>query len=314
MPETKYKEIGGSKTNFSFYQLRQIFQNVGIKIVKMAMQSLNFVTGSLGWRLTGEGNFEGNEGTFRGALTANSINIPDVSTSNSFHADSSGNVWWGATTLANSLASILSTGVAKFIGASTLDIISTTIFEAVGRFGINAVIGSGAITFGNQGVQIKTGATATSSARLRWGGMADVMGANVIFSTTLSITDLDNGSVAFFGAGTPTVTGSDITLTGDHIGFKIVSGSLYATQASGGVATVSSALTTVSVNNTLELIFKIGSGSVEYFWRLNNNSISAVTKLTSTLPTGATYTQFCVSNKDIAAETTYQLYAASLKR
>jgi hypothetical protein len=33
------------------------------------MESQNFVSGASGWRLTGEGNFEGNDGTFRGSIT-----------------------------------------------------------------------------------------------------------------------------------------------------------------------------------------------------------------------------------------------------
>jgi hypothetical protein len=33
------------------------------------MESQNFVSGTSGWRLTGEGNFEGNDGTFRGSIT-----------------------------------------------------------------------------------------------------------------------------------------------------------------------------------------------------------------------------------------------------
>src|ERR1035437_6616545 len=49
--------------------------------------------------------------TISGTLTAGSLNIPDTTTANSFHVDSSGNVWWGtniATGYATALAKILS--------------------------------------------------------------------------------------------------------------------------------------------------------------------------------------------------------------
>lgn len=49
-----------------------------------------------------------------GALTVDSIDIPDTITANSFHTDTSGNSWWGATTLGASTASILNTGEATF--------------------------------------------------------------------------------------------------------------------------------------------------------------------------------------------------------
>lgn len=38
-----------------------------------SIQSANYVAGTSGWRIDGDGNFEGNEGEFRGALTASTI-------------------------------------------------------------------------------------------------------------------------------------------------------------------------------------------------------------------------------------------------
>lgn len=76
--------------------------------------SQNFRKGSKGWRLTAEGDLEANDGTFRGDLEANSISIPDTVTASSFHTDSDGNSWWGATTLGAAVAKILKTGIATF--------------------------------------------------------------------------------------------------------------------------------------------------------------------------------------------------------
>ncbi len=102
------------------------------------LKSANFVTGVSGWRILYNGDVEFNSGVFRGSLIAGSIHIPDQnSTTNSFHANSVGNTWWGCTETsfnsnpANAAAYILNTGVAKFtnititggaISGTTLDI------------------------------------------------------------------------------------------------------------------------------------------------------------------------------------------------
>lgn len=85
------------------------------------IQSQNFVTGVSGWQMNADGNLEANAGTFRGSLIAGDLHIPDQDTSaNSFHTDTSGNTWWGATETNfnadnnNATAYVLNTGVAKF--------------------------------------------------------------------------------------------------------------------------------------------------------------------------------------------------------
>lgn len=75
------------------------------------LQSSNFVTGSTGWRLSPT-TAELNVST---ALA--SLDIPDTTTANSFHVDSSGNAWWGtnvATGYATAPAKILNTGAGTF--------------------------------------------------------------------------------------------------------------------------------------------------------------------------------------------------------
>lgn len=59
-------------------------------------------------------NWDGNNLNVVGGVNVSSINIPDNVTANSFHVDSSGNAWWGATTLGASTAKILDTGAASF--------------------------------------------------------------------------------------------------------------------------------------------------------------------------------------------------------
>ena len=70
------------------------------------------------------GNYAGGQGIFwdqsagtltiNGGLTVDSIDIPDTITTSSFHVDTSGNTWWGATTLSGSTASVSSAGTGSF--------------------------------------------------------------------------------------------------------------------------------------------------------------------------------------------------------
>lgn len=78
------------------------------------LQSQNYAQGQSGWIIKSDGDVELNAGTFRGSLAANSINIPNTTSANSFHTDSNGNSWWGSNSLATAVASILNTGQATF--------------------------------------------------------------------------------------------------------------------------------------------------------------------------------------------------------
>ncbi len=96
-------------------------------------------------------NWDGTNLTVVGNVNISSINIPDSTTANSFHVDSSGNAWWGTnvvTGYATAPASILNTGVAKFT-----NITATGTINALGGY-----IGSGtSLVFESQG--INTGVT-----------------------------------------------------------------------------------------------------------------------------------------------------------
>src|SRR3990167_4186782 len=98
------------------------------------LQSSNFVTGSTGWQLTptsGELNF---------AVSVDSLDIPDTTTANSFHVDSNGNMWSGATTFA--------AGIAKISNAGALTASNITITGGSITIGSNASIdSSGNATF-----------------------------------------------------------------------------------------------------------------------------------------------------------------------
>lgn len=49
-----------------------------------------------------------------GGIIGGSLDIPDTTTANSFHVDSSGNTWWGAAAIGSAVAKVLNTGAATF--------------------------------------------------------------------------------------------------------------------------------------------------------------------------------------------------------
>ena len=121
----------------------------------------------------------------------------------------------------------------------------------------------------------------------------------------------------YMGIGNLTIAGSGITWTGDHIGFAITNNgasrsSLYATQASGGVETRSSALLT-NINagvDVLELFLKVnGSSSVDYYYRVNGGALSSATNLNTHVPTGGYgYFNFAIDNLGGSNEAQAQFY------
>src|SRR3990167_916579 len=72
-----------------FHSMMSTF-NEPAKMAGAYFQSANFVTGVSGWQLRPDG------AEINGGVSVTSLNIPDTTTDNSFHVDSSGNAWWGA--------------------------------------------------------------------------------------------------------------------------------------------------------------------------------------------------------------------------
>lgn len=95
------------------------------KLTGAYFQSANFVSGISGWQLRGDG------AEINGGLNVTSINIPDQVTANSFHVDSQGNTWWGATTLGAAPAKVTKSGAATFTSIT----ISGYVLSSKGQFG-----------------------------------------------------------------------------------------------------------------------------------------------------------------------------------
>jgi hypothetical protein len=125
------------------------------------MNSVNFRTGVSGWQLTPDGNLEANSGTFRGSLVANSLDIPDTTTANSFHVATNGDTWWGATSLGSAVAKILSTGIATF---TSITITGGSVLTSV----LSGTIGQANLNVANQGWTQTCTFTVTSALQVDW--------------------------------------------------------------------------------------------------------------------------------------------------
>lgn len=82
-----------------------------------AMSSPNFSTGNMGWKIDLHGNVEFNNGVFRGALSASTIDIGG-SDSTSFHVDINGNMWLGNAAFASAPFRVSSAGVLRAISGT----------------------------------------------------------------------------------------------------------------------------------------------------------------------------------------------------
>lgn len=75
-----------------------------------AFQSPNFSVGVAGWRILANGDVEFNDGTFRGTISASTLDIGG-SDATSFHVDIDGNLWLGAATYATAPFKVSNAGV-----------------------------------------------------------------------------------------------------------------------------------------------------------------------------------------------------------
>jgi hypothetical protein len=177
--------------------------------------SSNYKSGSAGWKLFYNGDFEGNAGTFRGALTVGS---------NAFHVDILGNMWWGnyatyAACVAAGGTYISSSGAAKFT--------SITISGYIAVGGAASDVNSNLTTI--SGTKLTTGtvtadyvvASISISSPTITGGSISIGTGNTIFKADASGIYLGNatfGSAPFRVDMNGAVTASSLTLTNASVG------------------------------------------------------------------------------------------------
>ena len=103
-------------------------------------------------------------------LTVDHLDIPDITSANSFHVDTSGNSWWGATSIGSAPAKVLNTGASTF---SDMTITGGTIT------GVSIAIGSGDNIFKADSNGIYLGNATFASAPFSVNMQGDVIASSI---------------------------------------------------------------------------------------------------------------------------------------
>lgn len=158
------------------------------------IESDDFVTGSTGWRISGNGDAEFSNATIRGSLSAVTIDIGGADAT-SFHVDIDGNMWSGAATLAAAPFQVSSSGAMT----ATSGTFSGTITSTSGTIG-GFSIGSDYIRDAADSMGMASTVTGSDDVRF-WAGDTYANRATADFRVTEA------------GA----VTASSITITGGSV-------------------------------------------------------------------------------------------------
>lgn len=228
----------------------------------------------------------------------------------------------------NNNAIIDSSGNATFIGLTTLNIKVSTDFENVAgaRF-TKAVGGTGAATTSVYGLDITTLGTGTSFAEVTWFQNFNIFANSPTFTAVVRIVNTDSmGGTGrcFVGLGAIGTTGSGNTFAGKTFcGFQFEKTggviNFYARQndGNGDGGAISGVLSaTITDLDAIDLIIKInGSTSISYYYRINSNAISAVTTLSTRVPTSGEGTAyFSITNVTTAFTFDVAVVGASYER
>ena len=237
-----------------YNDLRDTFRRVGFDVVKRALQSSNFVTGSAGWRITAEGDFEGSSGTFRGAIAATSgtiaaftIAATTITATNLTLTSGAANtanitVGTGATAAglnsANAASDIAIWAGATFANRATAPFRveadgSLTATDATITGSITATTGTiggftiGATTITATNLTLTSGAANTANISVGTGSnLAGLNSANVAGDIAIWAGDTfaNRATAPFRVTAAGAVTGSNITVTGGSVVTSILSG------------------------------------------------------------------------------------------
>jgi len=197
------------------------------------IQSENFVTGSAGWQLTAEGNLEANAGTFRGSLTANTLDIPDTTSANSFHVDANGNHWSGATTFAAAPFRVSNAGALTATSATIsgyqADITATagetlSQADALGPgvlYEVGAINAVGSLAMGDASARTRIGQSFQFTPATRVVGVRFTLRKVSAPTDTLTIALQADSSGAPSGSDLTTVSIGGGSLTTSFVGYQI---------------------------------------------------------------------------------------------
>jgi hypothetical protein len=199
-------------------------------------------------------------------------------------------------------------------------------FETLARY-TKTLVAGGTVTFGTSGIVLATSNTTTSGADIQWSPTTtnannDITAGNPVFSTSILCNVQGTSGSSFFGIGYLAGAGSGVVYTVKHIGFKVLytagpTATLYATQGDGSTENASASLTTIIVNDSVDLAFVVnGTSSVDYYWRKNGGAWSAATNLTSNIAIAISngVISFSISNNSTTQSNSISVYTASYKR
>jgi len=213
--DTQYAADGSTSEPQNSAQLTSSIPAGGVAYAQTALshlvsgediQSEDFVTGSAGWRIQGNGDVEFNDGVFRGSITASTIDIGG-SDATSFHVDIDGNMWLGAATFATAPFSVSNAGALIATGVTVTGSITAT-SGAIGGFDI------GADYIRDVANSMGMASTVTAGDDVRfWAGDTYANRATAPFRVTEA------------GA----VTGSSVTITGGSVSTSTLSGLIQQT-------------------------------------------------------------------------------------
>lgn len=220
--------------------------------------------------------WDGTNLSLAGALTASSIDIPDTSTANSFHVESDGDTYWGATALANATASVSKAGDAVFNSLERRDFHWFTLFESIDGYakGGTPVLNQDSVTIPTTNVATNTcelQKIASYSNSFTWDKRRKARFGVVFDTNTLQYIDIVTGGINY---------GGDIR----HIGFRVLNGTLYALSDNGTGEETTSLVASIATNTIYELEVRHVPGVSETFYV--NGTLSATH--TTTVPSGST--------------------------
>lgn len=183
------------------------------------IQSENYIAATSGWKLSPD------TAELNVPVSVDSLDIPDTTTANSFHVDTDGNMWLGATTFAAAVASISKAGVGTFKNVS------------VGGTNVQyTMTDSGYFSYGDGSdgdLTVTTDVTLTADKyyhdlTINGGGSINPAGYRIFVSGTLTIGGASAGAIRRNGNNASGVTGG----TGLAAGY--LNGSVAGGNSSGG--------------------------------------------------------------------------------
>mgnify|MGYP001590105884 CR=1 FL=1 len=195
-------QLKGKLFKYKFSGSQGLTDNITLK--SGFLRSGNY-SSSTGWKLTPT-SAEINVPT-----ALKSLDIPDTTTANSFHVNTAGDAWWGATTFGAALASISKAGAAIFSNVTASNIITfqTTVATSGGDY---TTIGA-AISAGKKRIFIRAG-TYTENVAISSDNDYILIGENkesVIINGTVTIGPATNDT---YVTGTVSTTAGSNVVTG----------------------------------------------------------------------------------------------------